>query len=570
MKSTKKLFAVILALVMMLSVLPFTVLADEEVAQEEAVEISIEDRVAGWKENYGMLLNYLFDNEEHIAFNYLVANDESLQKMMTMSTVLALHDGAWKNALTGEMDEEIAEGILLSLVERVESDLNTNTVDIISKVLDGIDTAGDAVEKVNDVFNITEEIGGDTWNDVFKYLGYAITAVNTYKDNKEEVIEMYAKILSAQAAAEYFTEYLQYIIDNCEYDVLVYAAETVLESISLSAEEIKEQLIAALGIGIAEDIGEMAASAAIDVAINSNVYTAAAKTIYSTGVKVADYLWNVSDAYNLIEGLYISFFAETLANEWAQSVMDDEDANKTAFAISSLITLRQSSNTILQNYKTSQAGGIIGKIKNKINKYVTAEYTVEESKLALIQDAFFTVDPADYAPVTAMFSVFCPVDIAATVDKEVVFTLSDGNEAIVANEYGLFAENYCEYSEDFLKIAFVTNNEGLLLTGTQSGKVSVIMDIPGENGNEDWSFTEYAVAAGSEIYLDGVNNYFVVNDTVQIPMNDDYVLPAENEVTTEAVVDAGKAVVKEEATTLIDKIKALFQKIADFFKNLFK
>lgn len=566
MKNTKKIFAVILSLVMMLSVLPFTVLADEEPIEE----ITLGDRVDGWKANYDMVFNYLFDNEEHIAFNYLIANDTDLRNMMTVSTVFALHDSAWKNAITGELDEKIAEGILLSLVERVESDLNTNTVDTISKILEGVDDAGGYVEKVNDYLNISEDIGGDTWNDVFKYLGYAITAVNTYRNNKAEVIEMYAKILSAQAASEYFSEYLQYIIDNCEYDVLVTAAENVLASISLSAEEVKTALLEALAGGMAGDFTEIAANAAIEVALNSNVYTAAAEKIYKTGVKIADYLWNTSESYKLIQGLYVSFYAETLANEWTQIVFDDEDSAKVAFAVSSLITLRDSSNELLKNYKVAMAGGIIGRIKNKINKYVTAEYTVESAKLALIQETFFATDPAIYAPVTAMFSIFCPVDVAAVADGSTVFTLADGNDALAVNEYGLFAEKYCDYSEDYLKIAFVTANEGLKLIGTKAGKVSAIMDVPTADGNEDWSFTEYAVAAGTEIYMDGQNPYFTVNGILEIPMNADYVLPAENEVTVDTVVDAGKEVAKEEAKSFIDKIKAFFQKIADFFKNLFK
>ena len=564
MKNAKKVLAVILSLIMMLAVVPFVTLADAEPEDN-----NIADRVDGWQDNYGLLLDYLFDNEAHIAYNYLLANDENLQKQVTMSTVLALHDDAWINAITGEADVEQAEAILLALVERVESDLNTNTVDTISKVLEGVDDAGDAIEKVNEYLNITDAIGGDTWNDVFKYLGYAITAVNMYGNAKADVIEAYARILSAKAADVYFSEYLQYIIDNSTYDVLVAAAQNILVNIQTSVDELLQELNAYLVGDIALQGGEMAANILIDLAINSNVYTAAADKVYSIGVKVADALWNTSDAYELIEALYSSVNAEMLANDWAQSVINDEDGNRAAFAVSALISMREASNDFLESFKLAQAGGIIGRIKNKINKYITAEYTVEDAKLALIQTAFFDTDPADYKEVTSMYSVFCPVTVSAAADTT-LFTLEDGNTAYVVNEYGLFAEEYCDYSQDFLKVAFLYEGENCLLTGTADGKVSAIMYVPTADGIEDYSFTEFGVAQGTEILLKPTDTTYFYADGVAITLNDDYVMPAENEVNFSSVVDAGKEVAKEEATSFIDKIKAFFQKISDFFKNLFK
>ena len=564
MKNAKKVLAVILSLIMMLAVVPFVTLADAEPEDN-----NIADRVDGWQDNYGLLLDYLFDNEAHIAYNYLLANDENLQKQVTMSTVLALHDDAWINAITGEADVEQAEAILLALVERVESDLNTNTVDTISKVLEGVDDAGDAIEKVNEYLNITDAIGGDTWNDVFKYLGYAITAVNMYGNAKADVIEAYARILSAKAADVYFSEYLQYIIDNSTYDVLVAAAQNILVNIQTSVDELLQELNAYLVGDIALQGGEMAANILIDLAINSNVYTAAADKVYSIGVKVADALWNTSDAYELIEALYSSVNAEMLANDWAQSVINDEDGNRAAFAVSALISMREASNDFLESFKLAQAGGIIGRIKNKINKYITAEYTVEDAKLALIQTAFFDTDPADYKEVTSMYSVFCPVTVSAAADTT-LFTLEDGNTAYVVNEYGLFAEEYCDYSQDFLKVAFLYEGENCLLTGTADGKVSAIMYVPTADGIEDYSFTEFGVAQGTEILLKPTDTTYFYADGVAITLNDDYVMPAENEVNFNSVVDAGKEVAKEEATSFIDKIKAFFQKISDFFKNLFK
>ncbi|HHU84403.1 MAG TPA: hypothetical protein GXZ23_04455 [Clostridiales bacterium] len=575
MKTTKKVLSILLALVMLLSVAP-VVLAEGSTGEEAVADYS--ERVTGWKANYDMILDYLFENEQHIAFNYLIANDQALRDRMTVSTVFALHDSAWRNGITGEVDVDIAEQILLALVERVNTDLNTDTVELIQDILQGVETAAEAVEKVNDLFNISEDIGGETWNDVFKYLGYAITAVDIYKNNKAAVIEAYARILSAKAADVYFGAFLQYIIDNTTYGVLKTAATNLKNAIDTEMEVLLQQLNTELVGGMAADGGELAANIAIDVALNSNPYTAVAKKVYDVGVNIVDFLWNFGDEYNLIQGLYVSVNAEVCANEWAQSVLDGEDAQMAAFAISTLVSMRDSSTTILENYKLAQTGGIIGRIKNKINKFVTAEYTVQSAKLDLIREAFFLSDVADYKEVTAMVDIFCPVDVAIlNTAGETVFTIANANSCRITNEYGLFAEEYCDYSSDFLKIAFLYDNEYVKLIATGQGVVSAILDLPTAEGNVDFSFTEAAVYAGTTIIIptdNAVNPSYIIahegNEGMDIPMNAEYVMPAEKEASSQEVSDAIQEIVKEEANSFIEKIKAFFQKIMDFFKNLFK
>ena len=86
---TKKIFAVVLSLVMVLCALPLFASADDAVTAEQTV--------AAWDQNLAPVLSELFANEESTHWKYVAENDEQLSRTMLTYTVFALYDNAWKN-----------------------------------------------------------------------------------------------------------------------------------------------------------------------------------------------------------------------------------------------------------------------------------------------------------------------------------------------------------------------------------------------------------------------------------------------------------------------------------------
>ncbi len=565
-KLSKKILAIVLAALMACAVLPAAFAADEDApgAGTEA-----ETRVNAWDANYGFILDELFDDVQYTHWKYVGQNTKSISDTMKVYTAFGLYDEAWRNAVTGDVSVKTAKEVLVGLCERVDPAINTQISDTIVKALEGAADVMEFIEKVNGYADkylgkSSELVESSGFSSALGYLNTAIKIANFYQDNRDKIIEAYAKILTARAAGEYYAELLGYVAENAGYAPLKRAASELLDDINASLEDV----YATLAEEAAANVASQGVSYLIDIAMDSNVYTAAVKKVYNIGTSVADKLFNTSDQYPLMDSLMVIFYFSENLSDWAKAAYDGRaaDYNKALYAIGTLLATRATGESTLYNLKAAQAGGIIGRIKSKIYKAVTEGTVATQAKLDLAKTALIDTDPADYKGViTSAVSVYCPVTLTVGAT-----TVGDEDAAVADAAGNLVAAKYNAYNKEFVKVAYVAGANTVALNGTGDGDVTAIINVL-ENGKvEDYSFTDVAVANGTSIVINIANKTYSVNGGAAVALNEDYIPSPEPEVDAGTVVDAVVEVGKEEVTEKVNAFKAFFQKIIEFFKNLFR
>lgn len=564
MKNTKKLLAVILSALMLLAVVPFAAGASGTELDAEAAA-----KIAGWKANSQLLLDNVFDNTQHVGWNYVLANDESIQKEYTAYTVFGLYDDAWRNGIDGSVDEAKAEAVLVSVLDAVDTGMSTEIEQKIIEILNGIDKAADAVEKVNDIANISDEIGGDTWNSVLGYVNTAAKVVNSWKNNKEKYIAAYAKLLSIKACSNYYLDYLDYVIANSPSDVLVAAAESIEDQYAQTMDDFKKDFAK----DVIGDTGAAIAETAVTYAMNSNVYTAAALKIYGVAKNVVDKLWNCSRVADAINYLIPSFYAESAARDWAAAAFAGNDA-KALFSVNTLLAFRENTLKGITALKNAQAtGGIVNLVKSKLNVTITGDFVAEALTNEIIRGQLFGDEAA--VPVKAIYSIFrtntaaCP--ITASVGD---FTFGDEAAAPAAIDGGIVASAYNAQTKEYVKVAALVDGAALTVNANGTGKLTVVQDTAaGTDGKVVVkSINAVSINDGDVYVFDGTANYFC-ND-IALVLTNGYAYPATKPATASDVVEAGKEVIKDESKNWFASIMAsftsFFSKISEFFANLFK
>ncbi len=566
-KLSKKILAIVLAALMACTVLPIAVFAADDDAAGAGTEAEV--RVNAWDVNYGFILDELFDDAQFTHWKYVAQNTESISKTMKAYTAFGLYDEAWRNAFDESVSVKTAEQILVGLCERVDPEINTQITDTIVKALEGASDAMELAQKVNgyaDKFlgKSSELIESTGFSDALGYINTAIKIANIYQENRDKIIEAYARILSARAAGEYYVELLNYVAENAGYSPLKKAAKNLIADINASLEEI----YASLAEEAAGNLASQGAQYLLEIAADSNVYTATAKKVYNVATGIADKLFNTSDQYVLMDSLMIIFyFGQNLA-DWADAAYAGraDDYNKALYAIGTLLATRATGESTLYNLKEAQAGGIVGRIKSKIYKAVTEGTVAAQAKLDLAKTALIDTDPAEYKGViTSSIEVYCPVTLTVGA------TTVGGEDAAVADAAGnLVAAKYNAYNKEYVKVAYIAGANTVALNGTGTGDVTAILNVAEGEGHEDYSFTDVAVAEGTAIVINIANKTYTVNGGAAVALNDEYVPSPEPEVDAGTVVDAAVEVGKEEVTEKVNALKAFFQKIIEFFKNLFK
>lgn len=568
MKKTTKIFSVLLAVLMSLSVLPFAAFAEEV----PVAEVS-EDRLGAWKDNYQFLIDTVLDDTNYTSFNYVDINKKALKNEMNAYTAFALYDNAWKNYATHDVSIENARKILLALIEQADAGINADYIDKIVKILETADDVAGVVEKVDDILNsgLTDSTG---WSDTLKALNAAVKVANIAKDAKDQVIKAYAEILSVRQANIAYIDFLTYIAENAKgrNDVLATAAQQLVDSLNEDLNDQIKKVTEALAIQGAFVTVEYLAN----IAMNSNVYTAAVLKVYGVSKKVVDVLWNTSDKAVFLDALMCAYDFQALTSDWTEAKLNGEDADAAVYAFSVALAARDISEEALFNLKKADSDGVVGKIKNKLYGTVYNDIEVSKASLALIKEVMFAEDISGAKKVVAGLNIFCPVDVDITTKENAkLFALADGAEKTAVNEYGAFASVYSEYSKEYLKVAFLFDNYRVKLTGTAEGYVTLVMNVLEADGTiNDWSFTDVKVEKGDTMVFDttAVEAPFYTfakkdGGIEKISFNDEFVESEQKEVTAKEVIDATVDVGKDEAKSFIEKIKAFFQNL---FKNLFK
>ncbi len=548
----KKLLALALAFVMLCTVVPFAVFADDGA-------VDADTRVSAWDADCDLLLVKLLDNEQSAHWKYVAENDEELAKTMLTYTVFSLYDDAWKNGFDKSVSVDNAEAILCSLIEKIDANIGESKIAPIIKVLETATSLNDLLQKVNGFIEISDVLQSKEWSTAFQYIEWAIKVGKLYEEERDRVILAYAQILSVQAANEYYKEMLQYIVDNCSYDVVVTAASNLITDIDESVEKlIKSEVLSATGFAASKLF-----TTAAEIAMNTNAYTAVALKVYKTGTSVADTLWNTSDQYALMDELYTTFFAETAVVDWAAEATND--AEKYQFAISAVLSLREVGAQALYDLKVAQSGGIIGTIKNQINRNVTSDIIAESTILEMMREILFNCDLALYNEIKSIAIAYTPASMFV------------GGIPLYSREDAFFAENgymkvvYNDYSEGYVKVAFITTDEDVSFLSGSAVTASCIIDKLVYGELVDYSFSDVDIDDGVVVTVPTAFNdapvYTITVDgeTEEIALNDDFVYPEKNEINTAAVIHAVNEVAKKRTNEFLNSILDQFRGIFDSF-----
>ena len=559
---TKKVLAVVMALVMMLCVVPFAAFADEP----EAEIVSSETRVDGWNQNFGIIIDRILDNESSAHWKYVCENNEELANTMLTYTVFALYDDAWKNGFDQSVSIDTAKNVLVTLIEKVDANIGESKVAEIIKVLETATSLNDLLQKVNSYVEISDVLTSSEWTTAFKYIEWAIKAGKLYEEQREEVIQAYARILSVQAANAYYKEFLQYLVDNCPYGVVKTAAADLIVDIENSVEDlIKDEILNATGF-TASRVLETAAQ----IAMETNAYTAVALKVYQVGTSVADFLWNTSDQYVLMDELYTTFYAETCAVDWAKEVLDKD---RFEFALVTALTLRQVGTQTLCDLKVAQLNGFVGKVKSQLGYNLRFEYASELAFLDLAKYTLIDVATADYKPVTSIVSAYTSALFYAGDTK------LGSVEKTVTTDEGYFTNFFNDYTSNFTRVSFLTFDGEIEIKSDENTLVTLIIEKFGDNGREDWSFTNVNVGPGKVIKVDTTladkvytvktadgEEEFALNDAFEYP---DYTTKATAKTVTKAVVNVAEDEINSRYITLRQLIDRIFGKIGEALKSAF-
>jgi len=561
---TKKILAVILALVMAIG--GFSVLA---LADEADANVTPEGKAAAWNENLAPVLAQLIRNESSSNWKYVAENNKELSDTMLTYTVFALYDDAWKNGFDKSVSVENAEEILVSLIEKIDANIGESKFAEVLSVLQTASDFNDLLQKVNGYVKISDTLTSNEWTTAFKYINYAIKIGNLYMEARDEVIEAYARIISVQAANELYKDFLEYVASTTDYDVVVTACNELINDIETSVDElISDEVLKATGFTASNVL-----TTAARIAMDTNAYTAVALKVYDIGVSAADVLWNTSDQYKLMDQLYTTFYVETAASSYAKIAAASGNDDLYVFAIGALLALREAGAETLYNLKLAQNQGIVGMIKDQINYNVTINEAAELAFLALAKEVLFNTDVETYIPVDSILQV----NTVATVKAGNTSLQAATAEPVITND-GYFSVAYNDAARTLIKTGFVAPATDVVISSDKDTLVTAIVDVIVNGNIEDFSFTTIGVSPEKTISF---NTAFADGYTFELAgaeesetyyFSDEYVYPALNAVTASSVANAVVNVAKDQAGKKIisigDAIKAFFDNILKTISNL--
>ncbi len=533
----------------------------------DAIDENSKEVLDAWFENYWVLLDTLQNGENYAHYKYVVDNSKEIQDTMAVYTAFGLYDAAWKNYFSKEVNIDTCKQILMAMIEEYAYEMGISYVDYVIEGLEVAEDVASFMEKLNgfldDHSDVLSFVESAEWSTTFQVVNILIEAGHAWQDIREGLIEAYSQIMSVQLANGYYVEMLQYVADHTEYEPMKTAALQLIEEATTAIEE----QIAFFLNEATQDLQNQGIDMLLNLAAESNVYTATAKKVFNIGGSVADVLWNTSDQYVLFDALIASYHAENAILEYAfqayDSTREDFDAARAMFGTYATISVRAFGEQSLYNLLEAQNGGIINKIKSKLFDYSCTEYTANMAALDMMVKALFETPVENMNPVEAVVRVYCPVNVLVYDNDTLLFRVKDGEESSYSSAYGMAKSAYCEYNKEYVKVLFLADEDYKVnMIGVADGFVTFVKQIIENGVMNDYSFTEVAVTPTTKITVEGLK-YTVNKDGVDesFDLNDEFVMPEAKEVTWETVTEATKEVVEEET-------KSLLQKIKDFFNNL--
>lgn len=568
MKKTTKIVSIILALVMAMSC--FSAIAFAEEVDD------YDKRIDGWNANYDLFLDHLFDDNSFTSWKYVEINEKAMKDTMTAWTALALYDEAWRNYATHHISIEQAELILLALIEKADYEFDDGYVDEFVDVLELAQDAAGIVEKAADIIKaeeFTKVIESNAWGTTWKVIGDVTKIAHAYQTRRDQFVEEYSRVLSVQLANQYYLDLLQHIADTTPYDILEQAAKNLIDDMNANVQTVVNEVLQdAVMDGVSLGFERL-----VELAFNSNVYTATVLEIYDAVVSVADFLWNTNEVYPHMETVLAAYYFQDAASDWAAEAYYQEEAEKSFFAIDLLMTTRKVCEEALVNFKNAENGGAVGRVKNQLHGTLCEDTLVNIAGLEIMRSMMFDLDPSEFRLIKDSLYVYCPVSIdLLDADNSVLYTVEDGVEKITSNEYGVFKTIFSDFGADYLKVMYLYDDARIRLSGTNNGYVTLIHKELLDDGTvNDWSFTDVEVTSNARIIFDteveGTPKYKYTNGAAMqnIPFNDVFIESEYPEYTAKDVVDAGGEIIKDEAKSIWDKIVEFFEMIGQWFRDLF-
>lgn len=534
----------------------------------DEIEENSQAVIDAWFTNYWVLLDILQNGENYAHYKYVVDNSEDIQDTMAVYTAFGLYDAAWKNYFSKEVNIDTCKQILMAMIEEYAYEMGISYVDYIIQGLEVAEDVSSFMEKLNgfvdDYSDVLSFVESAEWSTTFQVVNILLEAGHAWQDIREGLILAYSQIMSVQLANGYYVEMLQYVADNTEYEPMRVAALQLIEEATTAVEE----QIAFFLNEATQDLQNQGIDMLLNLALESNVYTATAKKIFNIGGSVADVLWNTSDQYVLFDALIASYYAENTILDYAlnayDSTAENYDPARAMFGTYATIAVRSFGEQSLYNLLEAQNGGIINKIKSKLYDYSCTEYTANMAALDMMVKALFETPIDRMTPVESVVRIYCPVNVLVYDADTLLFRVKDGEESSYSSAYGMAKSAYCLYNKEYVKVIFLADEDYKInMVGVDDGYVTFVKQVVENGVMNDYSFTEVAVTPTTKITVEGLK-YTVNKDGVEeeFDLNDVFVMPEAKEVTWETVTEATKEVVVEETTSLLQKIK-------DFFNNLF-
>lgn len=421
----RKILSLVLAALMLCSVLPIVASAHSA----------------------SMLQSEIFDNDAYFHMQY-VKKQDYFKNQINLYTALGLYDRAWYNYFNGEVDIDYATTILLALVQKVDVEYKNQDFEKFIKVLETASSAADVINKVNKYTGLLDFAESSEWSTSISVLNDLIKAANYSNEMYEAFIRGYASILSARAASLYYSDLLQYLVDNCENEAVKKAAANILANINSQLEDAVKNLVAQLATSAAED----AVTAGVDIAMSSNTVTAAIKSAYKTSTGLANKLFKTSSKYGYMCSLAEIYYIEDCLTPWASAKLglgDDQAAMKN-FATSAFITLRDSGEQFIADLATTDDKTVLALAKdyNVDELKVRAASTI--AKLSVIRSLFEAGNTDNFA---AIYTSTGDMDLYVSVNDNVSTSfIGSKDQPLTKTDIGYTANIYNDTIKTFVKV----------------------------------------------------------------------------------------------------------------------
>ncbi|MBQ4365729.1 MAG: hypothetical protein II804_05645 [Clostridia bacterium] len=423
----KKLCAIFLAALMLLTVLPMAAFA----------KVGNDDKI--------------IDEILNGSFQHMTYTQDNKYFKSVLTTYAVFHADDWGDQIEGNTYEaKAAKATLLALIDKIEAELNNETYKKILSVLQGASTAAGIVEKVDSVTRVLKLAENSTWATSLGVLNGMIKAGNLANEQYENYMEGYAIILSCQAASSYYGKLLDYIAANVEDSNIAAAATELKAKMTMKLDEANEALIQEM----IDDVGKEGVLIGINAAMSTNSVTAAINTAYNLIGSIADKLFNATDACTYASTLAALTRMEDKLPTYIEAQIQSGDEYAADFAKISLLTLRESGEAMLSNFSTViKDNKVISYFKNTDQaNALSRSGAIAATKLSVYHDII--LDDATHTTYESIIDTTAGKNITIrNKDRIALATMRSGRESKLLNEDGAFYSVYNSNIKDYIRVA---------------------------------------------------------------------------------------------------------------------